>query len=175
MANAQSEIKKTIAPETSARQERLQQLVNDTVQFTMDRFADQKLATNQLAVTLVDLRTPQAPVQASYRVTQALLGVKLAVEKAMAANSGKKPTSEQMADALRGSNWDSPGGPVRMALGNGQQAIQDTAIGRTKYDAASKRVLATDIQRFKAECVNPPANTKSIDWIKSGFPGAKCE
>src|SRR5882672_9826716 len=67
MANAQSEIKKTIAPETSARQERLQQLVNDTVQFTMDRFADQKLATNQLAVTLVDLRTPQAPVQASYR------------------------------------------------------------------------------------------------------------
>jgi branched-chain amino acid transport system substrate-binding protein len=115
------------------------------------------------------------PVQASYRVTQALLGVKLAVEKAMAANGGKKPTSEQMADALRNSNWDTPGGPVRMALGGGQQAIQDTAIGRTKYDAASKRVLATDIMRFKAECVNPPANTKSIDWIKAGFPGAKCE
>ncbi|HUL65328.1 MAG TPA: ABC transporter substrate-binding protein [Burkholderiaceae bacterium] len=115
------------------------------------------------------------PVQASYRVTQALLGVKLAVEKAMAANGGKKPTSEQMADALRGSSWDSPGGPIRMALGNGQQAIQETAIGRTRYDAASKRVLATDIQRFKAECVNPPANTKSIDWIKAGFPGAKCD
>ena len=42
-------------------------------------------------------------------------------------------------------------------------------------DAASKRVLATDIQRFKAECVNPPAGTKSIDWIKAGFPGAKCD
>jgi branched-chain amino acid transport system substrate-binding protein len=115
------------------------------------------------------------PVQASYRVTQALLGVKLAVEKAMAANGGKKPTAEQMADALRGSAWESPGGPIRMALGNGQQAIQETAIGRTKYDATSKRVLATDIQRFKAECVNPPANMKSIDWIKAGFPGAKCE
>jgi branched-chain amino acid transport system substrate-binding protein len=115
------------------------------------------------------------PVQASYRVTQALMGVKLAVEKAMAANGGKKPSAEQMAEALRNSTWDSPGGPIRMALGGGQQAIQDTAIGRTKYDAASKRVLATDILRFKAECVNPPANTKSIDWIKAGFPGAKCD
>jgi len=115
------------------------------------------------------------PVQASYRVTQALLGVKLAVEKAMAANGGKKPTSEQIADALRGSTWESPGGQIKMALGNGQQAIQPTAIGRTKYDAASKRVIATDIQRFNPECVNPPAGTKSIDWIKAGFPGAKCE
>jgi branched-chain amino acid transport system substrate-binding protein len=115
------------------------------------------------------------PVQASYRVTQALMGVKLAVEKAMAANGGKKPTSEQMADALRNSSWESPGGMIRMTLGGGQQATQGTAIGRTKYDAASKRVLATDIQRFNAECVNPPAGTKSIDWIKAGFPGAKCE
>jgi branched-chain amino acid transport system substrate-binding protein len=115
------------------------------------------------------------PVQASYRITQALLGVKLAVEKAMAANGGKKPTSEQMADALRNSTWDSPAGPIRMVLGGGQQAVQDTAIGRTKWDAATKRVIATDIQRFRAECVNPPANTKSIDWMKAGFPGAKCD
>lgn len=115
------------------------------------------------------------PVQASYRVTQALMGVKLAVERAMAKNGGKKPSPEQLAEALRGSTWESPGGKIQMALANGQQAIQPTAIGRTKYDAGSKRVLATDIQRFAAECVNPPAGQKSIDWIKAGFPGAKCE
>ncbi len=115
------------------------------------------------------------PVQAGYRMTQSFLGVKLAVERAMAKNGGKKPTSEEMAEALRGSSWDSPAGTIRMALGAGQQAIQDTAIGRTKYDAASKRVLATDIQRFKAECVNPPAGVKSLDWIKAGFPGSKCD
>jgi branched-chain amino acid transport system substrate-binding protein len=115
------------------------------------------------------------PVQAGYRITQAFLGVKLAVEKAIAANGGKKPTPEQMADALRNSSWDSPAGTIRMALGGGQQAIQDTAIGRTKWDAASKRVLATDVMRFKAECVNPPAGVKSLDWIKGGFAGAKCD
>jgi branched-chain amino acid transport system substrate-binding protein len=31
-----------------------------------------------------------------------------------------------------------------------------------------------DIMRFPAECVNPPANVKTEDWIKSGFKGAKC-
>jgi branched-chain amino acid transport system substrate-binding protein len=114
------------------------------------------------------------PVQAPYRMAQALLGLKLAVEKAMAANGGKKPTPEQLAAALQSSEWEAPAGRIRMALGDGHQAIQDTAIGRTKYDAAKKMVTLEDIQRFPAECVNPPANMKSEDWIKGGFPGAKC-
>jgi branched-chain amino acid transport system substrate-binding protein len=114
------------------------------------------------------------PVQASYRITQSLMGVKLAVEKAMAANGGKKPSTEQIAEALRGSSWDTPGGTIRMALGDGQQAVQSTAIGRTKFDAASKRVIAVDIQTFGADCVNPPNGVKSLDWIKAGMQGAKC-
>jgi branched-chain amino acid transport system substrate-binding protein len=114
------------------------------------------------------------PVQAPYRMAQALLGLKLAVEKAMAANGGKKPTPEQLAAALKNSEWDSPAGKIRMTLGGGNQAIQDTAIGRTRWDAGKKMVMIEDIQRFPAECVNPPANMKSDDWLKAGFPGAKC-
>ena len=115
------------------------------------------------------------PVQAPYRMAQALLGLKAAAEKAMAANGGKKPTQEQLAAALRGSQWESPAGTIRMALGDGQQAIQETAIGKTRYDAGKKMVVLDDIQRFAAECVNPPASMKSEDWIKAGFPGAKCQ
>lgn len=114
------------------------------------------------------------PVQAPYRMAQALFGLKLAVERAMAANGGRKPTPEQLAAALRGSSWESPGGTIRMALSNGHQAIQDTAIGRTRWDPAQKMVVLDDIQRFPAECVNPPATMKSNDWLKGGFPGAKC-
>lgn len=114
------------------------------------------------------------PVQAPYRMAQALMGLKLAVEKAMAANGGKKPTTEQLAAALTNAEWDSPAGKIRMANGAGHQAIQDTAIGKTRYDASKKMVVLDDIQRFAAECVNPPANMKSEDWIKAGFPGAKC-
>ncbi|CAN1559034.1 ABC transporter substrate-binding protein [Limnohabitans sp. B9-3] len=114
------------------------------------------------------------PVQAPYRMAQALLGLKLAVEKAMAANGGKKPTPEQLAAALKNSEWDSPAGKIRMTLGGGNQAVQETAIGRTRWDAAKKMVMIEDIQRFPADCVNPPANMKSEDWLKAGFPGAKC-
>ncbi len=114
------------------------------------------------------------PVQAPYRMVQALLGLKLAVEKAMAANGGKKPSPEQLAAALRGSEWESPAGKIRMTLGDGHQAIQDTAIGRTRYDPVKKMVQLEDIQRFPAECVNPPPNVKAEEWIKAGMVGAKC-
>ncbi len=114
------------------------------------------------------------PVQAPYRMAQALLGLKLAVEKAMAVNGGKKPNHEQLAAALKGSEWESPAGMIQMRNGGGHQAIQPTAIGRTKYNKQTKRVDLVDIERFPAECVNPPADMKSEDWIKSGFKGAKC-
>jgi branched-chain amino acid transport system substrate-binding protein len=115
------------------------------------------------------------PTQTSYRAAQALMGLKLAVERAMASSGGRKPTSAQVAAALRGSSWPSPAGPIRMALGGGQQAIQGTAVGRTRFDAQLGRVVAVDVMRFAAECVNPPAGMKSADWIQSGYPGAKCE
>ncbi len=115
------------------------------------------------------------PVQGAYRITQALLGLKVAVEKAMEQNGGKKPTPEQLAAAMENSEWESPGGKIQMKLGNGHQAIQPIAIGRTRYDPAKKMVILEDIQHFEAECVNPPAHMKSIDWIKAGFPGAKCD
>lgn len=114
------------------------------------------------------------PVQAPYRMAQALLGLKLAVEKAMTANGGKKPTHEQLAAALKGSEWESPAGTIKMSNGGGHQAIQPTAIGRTKFNQQTKRVDLVEIERFPAECVNPPADMKSEDWIKSGFKGAKC-
>jgi len=114
------------------------------------------------------------PVQAPYRMAQALLGLKLAAEKAIAANGGKKPSPEQLAAALKGFSWESPAGTISMAIANGHQAIQPTAIGRTQYNKEKKRVDLVDIVRFPAECVNPPADMKSEEWIKSGFKGAKC-
>lgn len=114
------------------------------------------------------------PVLAPYRMAQALLGLKLAAEKAIAANGGKKPSPEQLAAALKGSQWESPAGLIQMVNGNGHQAIQPTAIGRTQFNKEKNRVDLVDIVRFPAECVNPPADMKAEDWIRSGFKGAKC-
>jgi len=115
------------------------------------------------------------PSQAHYRMTQSVLGLKSAVEKAMAANGNKKPTTEQIAAALRGLEWETPSGKIKMALGNGHQAIQANAIGITKWDDKLNRMAVTDVEVFAAECVNPPVGVKSEEWIAQGFPGAKCD
>jgi len=46
---------------------RLQVVVNSAVEGTLKEFASKQLQFNQLAVTLVDLRDPAKPAQASYR------------------------------------------------------------------------------------------------------------
>lgn len=114
------------------------------------------------------------PVQAPYRMAQAILGLKTAIEKAMAENGGTKPTTDEIRAQLRGLEWESPGGMISMALAGGHQAIQPTAIGRTARNENGDIVI-NDIVRFKAECVNPPAGQKSVDWINAGFPGAVCD
>jgi branched-chain amino acid transport system substrate-binding protein len=114
------------------------------------------------------------PVQASYRMTQAILGLKAAVEKAMSKNGGKKPSTDEMVAAMTGLEWPSPGGLIQMKLADGHQAIQPIAFSRTKYNPDLKRVDLVDIQYFAAECVNPPPGVKALDWIKGGMQGAKC-
>ncbi len=109
------------------------------------------------------------PTYPSYKMAQALLGVKAAADKAGSADQ------DAVISALKGLEWESPSGKVSMALANGHQAIQDTAYGTYKYDKNSGKATLVDVVRFNAECVNPPAGVNSIDWINGGFKGAKCE
>jgi branched-chain amino acid transport system substrate-binding protein len=107
------------------------------------------------------------PNYASYQMAQAILGVKLAWEKAQDANGGKRPTNEQVAAALKGSTFEGPGGTVRMAIGKGHQAIMETAYGQTKL--VGGKLTVVNVKRYPAEQVNPPEGVKAADWIKSGF------
>jgi branched-chain amino acid transport system substrate-binding protein len=109
----------------------------------------------------------EQPNYASYQMAQAFLGVKAAWEKAQDANGGKRPSNEQVAAALKGSTFEGPGGQVRMAIGNGHQAIMETAYGTTKLEGGKLTVV--NVKRYPAEQVNPPQGVKSSDWIKSGF------
>lgn len=108
------------------------------------------------------------PTYPSYKMAQALLGVKAAADKAGSADQ------DAVIGALKGLEWDGPSGKVSMALANGHQAIQDTAYGTYKYDKDAGKATLVDVIRFPAECVNPPAGVNSIDWINGGFQGANC-
>ena len=138
------------------------------------QFAEKSPINDWYVAALAKAHPGLIPVQPHYRAAQGLLGLKTAVEKAMAANGGKKPTSEQIAAAMVGIEWDAPSGHIKLALGDGHQAIQSNAAGRSKWDPDAKMVRLVDIEHFAAECVNPPPGIKSVDWIAQGFPGAKC-
>jgi beta-lactamase class A len=59
---------KITAPAVPAHDQKgLQTLLDSAVALTLEKFAGQKLQSNQIAVTLVDLRDAAKPTQASYR------------------------------------------------------------------------------------------------------------
>ncbi len=118
-------------------------------------------------------RWGHVPNQGAYKYTMALLGLKTAYAKAEAV-AGSAPTPEQVMQALTYLEWDSPSGMVKMALADGHQAIQANAIGTSRYDEAEGRIVVDDVVYYNAECVNPPPGIKAIDWIRQGFPDAKC-
>ena len=108
-----------------------------------------------------------SPIQAAYKMAQALIGVKSAYEKAQSANGGKEPSQDQLIAALENHTWEGPSGKVTMNLGKGHQATQAIAFGTVKK--VGNKVTLVDIKNYPAEKVNPPEGIKSVDWIKSGF------
>jgi branched-chain amino acid transport system substrate-binding protein len=114
-----------------------------------------------------EARYGTAPVFGSYHMVQAILGTKAAYEKALAANSGKPPSQDQVIAAFEGLTFETPSGTTRMALGKGHQGVQGTAYGMTKL--VGDQVTLINVRRYSAEEVNPPEGVKSEDWIRSGF------
>ena len=113
------------------------------------------------------------PTYPSYKMLQAILGLKSAVEKA-AAGQPQKPSDEAVIGAFEGLTYESASGQVAMKLGKGHQAVQSIAYGTYKLDTATSQPTIVDIVSYAAECANPPDGVKSEDWIKGGFKGAKC-
>jgi len=106
------------------------------------------------------------PNYASFKMTQAILGVKAAYEKAKGSGS-EAPDQDKIIAALENLTFEGPGGTVKMALGKGHQAIMDAAVGTTKVEGGLLKVV--DIARYSADKVNPPDGVKSEAWIKSGL------
>lgn len=112
------------------------------------------------------------PTYPSFQMAQSILGLKLAYEKAM--KDGKKPSTDDIVAAFKGIEYTGPAGHVKLALGDGHQGITGTAYGTYKWNKQTQQSEIVDIVRFAAECVNPPAGTDSVTWLKEGMKGAKC-
>ncbi|MGQ0752491.1 MAG: ABC transporter substrate-binding protein [Betaproteobacteria bacterium] len=110
------------------------------------------------------------PTYPSYKMAQAILGLKAAADKAAAKNP--KASEADIIAAFEYLEFDAPSGKVKMAIGKGHQAIQEMVYGRFKLDGGKPTIV--NVVRYPAECVNPPDGVTSEQWIAQGFPGAKC-
>jgi branched-chain amino acid transport system substrate-binding protein len=106
------------------------------------------------------------PNYASFKMTQAILGVKAAYEKAKASGN-EAPDQDKIIAAFENLTFEGPGGTVKMALGKGHQATMDAAVGTTKVEGGQLKIV--DIVRYSADKVTPPDGVKSEAWIKSGL------
>jgi len=117
----------------------------------------------------------EQPSQPTYQYSQAILGAKYAYDKAMKANGGKFPSTDQVIAALTGATFTSLAGEVKMALSHGHQAITEDRWGVTAWDDAKNEMVVKDVVIFKGECVMPPNGVKSVEWLKGGMKGAQCD
>ncbi|RYF82795.1 MAG: ABC transporter substrate-binding protein, partial [Comamonadaceae bacterium] len=127
---------------------------------------------NDWFVTAYRGRFKDTPVYTAYQYTNSLLALKAAYDSAAKAGDTAAPA---VIRALKGRTIETPSGPIRLALGNGHQAIQDMAVGEAFFDPQKKAVSVRHVTRFPAECVNPPEGTKSEAWLKAGMTGRKCD
>lgn len=124
--------------------------------------------------TYVD-RYSQQPIYPAFMLAQSLLGLKVAWEKAQAKKGGARPTQEDVIDAFKGIQFQTPSTTVTMSSADGHQGITDTAYGTYRFDKKEEKPTIVDIVRYPAECVNPPANVDSVSWLQNGMKGAKCD
>lgn len=111
------------------------------------------------------------PSYPAAKMAQAILALKFAAD-----NSGADglPTSEQLADALKGAEFESVSGTVRMDLAGGHQALQDMLYGEYHYSSGEGAELR-NVRVYRGECVSAPDGYNAQEWIKAGFPGARCD
>lgn len=114
----------------------------------------------------------EAPTYPAYKMVQAILGLKAAAEKS--AKPGAMPTADQVAQGLAGLSFEAPSGTVNMSRVKGHQAVQSVAFGEYQFDAKTGKASVTKVKTYAGECLMPPDGTNPADWIKAGFPGAKC-
>jgi branched-chain amino acid transport system substrate-binding protein len=113
-------------------------------------------------------KTKSYPIYPVYHMVQALQGVADAYAKAIKANKGQWPSTEQVADAMRGLEFRGLTRPVRIREDG--QGLEDQLLGITKKDAAYPFMILDQVMLIPADLVTTPVGQKSPEWVKTLKP-----
>ena len=108
------------------------------------------------------------PIYSTYHMAQALVGLKTGYEKAIKANGGKWPTTEQVAEAMRTMEFKTHGRPIRMRADG--QGLEDQLLGLTKRVPQYPFAVLDKMMLVPADLVTTPVGEKSPAWVKTINP-----
>jgi branched-chain amino acid transport system substrate-binding protein len=113
-------------------------------------------------------RTGEYPNFAVFHMIQALEALTGAYKKALVANQGKWPTTEQVAASLRTLEYRGLSRPIRMREDG--QALQGQLCGVTKKSASYPHPVVEELRFYPAEIVAAPVGQNSVEWVKTLKP-----
>ncbi|HXF45744.1 MAG TPA: ABC transporter substrate-binding protein [Burkholderiaceae bacterium] len=113
-------------------------------------------------------RTKSYPIYPVYHMVQALQAVATAYDKAIKANKGQWPNTEQVVDAMRGLEFRGLTRPLRIREDG--QALEDQLLGVTKKDPAYPFMVLDRMTIIPADLVTTPVGQKSPEWVKTLKP-----
>jgi len=113
-------------------------------------------------------KTKTYPSYPVYHMVQALEGMAAAYDKAIKANKGQWPNTEQLAAAMHGLEFRGLTGTVKMREDG--QGLEDQLLGITKKTPQYPFPVLTNMMLISAEIVTTPVGQKSPEWVKTLKP-----
>ena len=113
-------------------------------------------------------KTKSYPIYPVYHMVQALQGVVGAYDKAIKANKGQWPNTDQVATAMRGIEFRGLTRTVKIREDG--QGLEDQLLGVTKKVAEYPFPILDQMMIIPAELVTTPVGQKSPEWVKTLKP-----
>jgi branched-chain amino acid transport system substrate-binding protein len=113
-------------------------------------------------------KTGAYPIYPVFHMAQALEGLAAGYDRAIKANKGQWPTTEQLADALHGAEFR--GLTRNVVIREDGQGMESQLWGVTKKVPGYAFPILDNIVIYPPEILVGPVGTKSLEWIKTLKP-----
>ena len=113
-------------------------------------------------------KTGAYPIYPVFHMVQALDGLVAGYQKAIKINKGQWPSTEQVADAMRGLEFRGLTGTVKIREDG--QGLEDQLLGVTRKVAGYNFPVLEKIMIYPADLISTPVGQKSPEWVKTIKP-----
>ncbi len=113
-------------------------------------------------------KTGSYPIYSVYHMIQGIDGLVAAYQKAIKANKGQWPSTEQVADAMHGLEFKGLTNTVK--LREDGQGLEDQLLGITKKVPGYNFPTLEKIAIYPADIITTPVGQKSPVWVKTVKP-----